>query len=73
MTYMIVKEMHRELNFTSCVISDKMISIELSSKFSELVISISGNSSGYLSVYVNWMTQDAEEKQHTSPDKQTLW
>jgi len=42
-----------QLNFTICVISDEMLSTESSSKFSELVISMNGNSSGYLSVYVN--------------------
>jgi len=61
-----------QLNFTICVISDEMLSTESSSKFSELVISMNGNSSGYLSVYVNWMMQDAEEKQQTHPSYQIL-
>jgi len=38
---------------TSCVINDKMPSTDSSSKFSELIISMTGNSSGYISVYVN--------------------
>jgi len=43
----------KTVQLTSCVISDKMLSTESLSKFSELVISMTGNSSGYLSVYVN--------------------
>jgi len=62
---MAATEKPKQLNITSCVISEEMLSTESLSRFSELVISMTGNSSGYLSVYVNCMIQDAKEKQQT--------
>lgn len=63
---------NKAADFTSCVINNDILSTDSSSKFSELMISMIGKSSGYLSVYVNWMTQDAKPHRANTPNIQVL-